>query len=734
MEVNINWNKFKSDRYRPLAVEDIPDFKPGTIAYDDYWDEQDNRCIKGYKPTPYMPRITGEHYFYLNMCKIELLKKGASRKTMDSPFYRELDRRLFGEIQDAKRNKFGLIIGKPRRVGLSVVGSTSTAYELLFHQGNKIGVAAGQEDKAQDFYEKVKDLLKNIIPEYRSGILVKNKELIKLGYEDRVNKQTEEKGLLSQLFMKTMYAKPTGFEGKTLSMVIFEEAGLFVDIIAAYKSTEPCFKEGMIQFGTPIIYGTGGDIEKGSKGYKAMWNKPKVYNLKKVLVTAVDYYPGDGIPDEKTKKIVSFFDFRTGRTNGKAAELHILKERAEKEGSEGFIKHIQSYPLKESDIFIKNSGGYLNRKKLNAQMRNQDNAPHLKTKGRLEWVTNDPQTKKLISVARNLKEIDKIHLSRKSKLVFKEDEELGTIHKILDPIDHKNMPYCPDIGGCDSYDEDNPGEHASLGATIIYRCFYAMNKPHDLPVAYILDRGTADQDDEFYSQTLRLSVWYGIELLVEYTKIAIINYFKDVGAEEYLKARPDLTGHGYSSRAKNEYGFKMPNQYAWTLTLRLMKAEVNMNFNNIWFLEILEHLVDYGESNSDLGSAYGMCMVSKLDLFGDISEGIDVAEHEPSVIDGMGFYDKVDGELVYTTYGAADAINYQNEIDEFDFRKNPNIRAFDPEYDLEGSQKEEYNKTQVSAKEEILKRRNEVLSKYGNDVMAFVIEEHKRDIDAIEEN
>ena len=727
MKVNIDWDKFDSQRYRPLVTDEIPNFKPGSISYDDYWDEQDERCLNGYKPAPYMPKISGEHYFYLNMNKIELLMKGATRKTDEYPFYRELDRRLFNEIKGAKRDKYGLIVGKPRRVGLSWIGALEAEYELLFHKGNKIGIAAGQDDKAQDFYDKVKDLLKNVREEYRSGVITKNSELIKLGYTEYINKQKEEKGLGSQMFMKTMYAKPTGFEGKSLSMVIFEEAGLFEDIVAAYKSTEPCFKDGSIQFGTPIIYGTGGDIEKGSKGYKQMWNaKESVYNLKKLLVLASDYYPGDGIPDKATGKTISFFDFRTGRTNSKAAELYILKERQEKEGSEGFIKHIQSYPLKESDIFIKNSGGFLNRKKLNAQMRNQDNCPFERKIGRLEWHTKDPQTKKLIAVARDLKEMDKIHLARGSKLVFEADDELGTINKILDPLDHSKLQYNPDIGGCDSYDEEIAEGTGSLGASIVYRCFYGMNKAHDLPIAYILDRGTSDSDDEFWSNTLRLSIYYDIQLLVEYTKVGIINYFKDVGATQWLKERPDLTGVGYNSKAQNTFGLRMSNQHSWALTLRLLKAEVNLNFNNYWFMEILEHLVDYGDSNSDLGSALGMVMVAKLDLFGDISDGIENAPEDGNVIDDMGFYDMVNGELIFRTYREAELDKFPE--DPFEVR---NVRAFDPEYDLEGEEREQFHQAQVDTKKEIQKRRENVLSNYSNDIMAFTLEEHKR---RIEEN
>lgn len=727
MKVNINWDKFDSNNYRPLVTEEVPNFKPGTISFDDYWDEQDRRCIEGFKPKPYMPKITGEHYFYLNMCRISLLKKGATRKSLDYPFYRELDRTLFDNIVDAKKHKYSLIVGKPRRVGLSYVGSATSAYELLFHVLNEIGVAAGQDDKAQDFYEKVKNLLDNIRPEYRSGIITKNSELIKLGYTDYYNKQKVEKGLRSSMYMKTMYAKPSGFEGKSLSLVIFEEAGLFEDLIAAYKSTEPCFKEGSIQFGTALIYGTGGDITKGSKGYMEMWKaKRETYNLKKVLVLATDYYPGDGVPDEETGETVSFFDFRTGRTNSKLAYEYIIKERAEKEGSEGFIKHIQSYPLKEADIFIRNTGGLLNRKKLNAQLRNQENCPFERKKGFLEWHTNDPQTLKLVSIARSLKEIDKIHYSRGSKLKFVEDDELGTINKILNPISNKvNLPYHPDIAGNDSYDEDDPGDHASLGATIIYRCFYGINKPSDLPIAYILDRGTADSDDEFYSQTFRLCVYYNTKLLVEYTKIAIINYFKDVNGHEFLRERPDLTEFGYNSNAKNQYGFKMSNQHAWALTLRLLKQEVNLNFHNYWFPEILEHLIGYGDENADLGSALGMVLVDKLDLFPVISEGIDKSPTDNNLIDGMGFYKIVNGEAIFTTYGEETSQNISE--DPYDLSVH-NIRGFDPEYDLEGEEREMYYKHMKEQKDNIQKKRKEVLEKYGNDPMAFTIEEYNRQL------
>jgi len=523
--------------------------------------------------------------------------------------------------------------------------------------------------------------------------------------------------------MKTMYSKPTGFEGKSLSIAIFEEAGLFMDLIAAFQSTEPCFKEGSIFFGTPLVYGTGGDINKGSKGYKTLWSKPHLYGLKKVFISATDYFPGDGVPDEDTGKSVSFFDFRTGKTNSKEALKHILKERALKEGSEGYVKHIQFYPLKESDIFIKNSGGLLNRKKLNAQTTRLDSSPYLQKTGTLEWITKDEQTLKLVSRAKNLKERDKIHFQRKSKLVFVEDEKLGNIKKILDPIDHSKLPYNPDIIGCDSYDDQVAEGKGSLGATVVYRVFCGINQPYDMPIAYLLDRGGSDNDDEFYSATFRLAVYYDTKMLLEHTKILIKNYFLDIGGEAHLKERPDLESSGYNSKAVNTYGLKMPNQYAHRFITKLLRKEVNENWNKIWFEEILNHLIDFGDENADLASAYGMVLAYKLDMFTELTDGIEDEEGYTDPLDEFSSWVMEDGQMVFKSY--QDQYKEKNG-DPYGYEEKKSI--FDPEYDLVGVQKDEYQNNQLSYEDKIKQERDAIFEKYDQDVMSFTLNEIHKNI------
>jgi hypothetical protein len=451
-----------------------------------------------------------------------------------------------------------------------------------------------------------------------------------------------------------------------------------------------------------------------------MWNNPQKYNLKKVFVSATDYFPGDGIPDEKTGESISFFDFRTGLTNSEAAYEYIIKDRAEKEGSEGYVKHIQTYPLKEADIFIKNSGGLLNRKKLNAQKNRLDDCPYPITRGRLEWQDTDPATMKLIARAKNRKEKDKIHFARGSKIKFVEDDEIGTVVKLMDPIDHSKLPYNPDIIGIDSYDDEVEENKGSLGGTIVYRCFHGVSKAYDLPIAYILDRGTSDDDDEFYSDTFRLCVYYDTQALLEYTKVVIKTYFEGVGGLSHLKERPNLEGQGYNSRAVNQYGFKMSNQHAFKLITKLLRSEVNENWNKIWFEELLDHLIEFGESNSDLGSAYGMVMIHKLDMFGYLSEGIDEDDNDSDPIEDFGAWVVENGIPVFKSYGQ----RFGNEDNDFGTNS-----IFDPELDLTGEERKEYQHQQIRTSEHAKKEQEDIMAKYGNDVFSFVMEQHHKTLE-----
>lgn len=71
----INTEEFspEANRFRLNALrgnECYIDEPKDSLAYKEYWDEQEYYCRNGYSVGGV--RITGEHYFYLNFCQIKL--------------------------------------------------------------------------------------------------------------------------------------------------------------------------------------------------------------------------------------------------------------------------------------------------------------------------------------------------------------------------------------------------------------------------------------------------------------------------------------------------------------------------------------------------------------------------------------------------------------------------------------------------------------------------------------
>lgn len=722
MAVTIIDNTFNAQRFSPLVYDEkiikySQSLRYGTLDFDDFWDEQDYRCINGFKPKG-MHDITGEHYFHLNMNKIEMLPQGASRKILHAPYYRELDNRLFKITYDAKKNKYGLIVGKPRRVGLSEFGAVQIQTEMLFNAGNRVGICAGKQEKAEGFYKKVISLFNNVNPQYKTAILLRNDKILKLGYTDIINKQAVESGILSEMLIRTMFVDAAGFEGESLSVVIFEEAGLFPNLVASYKSTEPCFKEGSIQFGTPLIYGTGGQIEKGSKGYMDMWENHKAYNLEKVFIPAYEYYPGDGEFDEKTKiQQPSFFDLKTGKTNQEAALKHILAQRKiASQSKEGITKHIQSYPIKESEIFIKSKGGVLDRIILNNQLMriDEEQVPVDIRLGRLDWVDDDITTK-LLQRCKDTKEKTKLRISRGSKLKWVDDPN-GVIQKLADPINHDDMEHKPDIASCDSYDEEveENSKTASDGATLVYRTFAGPSREYNYPIAVLAERGDSSSDDTFYENNVKMAIYWNYELLIEYSKIAVLNYFKDVGAEKYLKLRPDLRKELGPTKAKNEYGQRMTPDVK-ILGTKLLKTEVKENTHKNWFRNVLIDLIDFGDKNTDIAMCYLLIVLYKLELFDSIVED-DMGDYDfgENIYDSMTYYDFDErGNCIVKTYGG---------------NENDGLVAWNPDNDMSEYDKMELKRKRDKEKEDQLKIREEHNRKVKTSLEDIVKEEIMRNL------
>ena len=567
--------KYNPDVYRPVALNGHPDLNTESVAYEEYWARETERCLYGYKPKGYN-KISGKYYYYLNYYRI-LGNDGTkgNRKTLIYPWYRDMDHEYFDLFDQCKEENKGMIVIKARDKGFSYMNSGILAHEFTFFPHSEVGIAAGLQVTADAFFDKVKKGVNNIHPNFRHSWLKDTDTMLKAGYKKK-NKdgKWEVGGYQSVIHCRTM-DNPEVYKGERLSVMVFEEAGEFKSLMNAYMSSKACFMDGDVQFGVPVVGGTGGDIEKASKDFMEMYYEADAFNLINIFIPASKVYYG-------------YFDMATGQSDMEGAEEKIMNVRSKLQvtGKEkAYNLHIQNYPMTIEEAFLKTKSNFFDLSLINMQrskiLSNVDFEYQIQS-GYLEW--NDKGG------------------------VSWEADPYGPVKILHHPVpDTSGL----DIGGIDSYDQDEAGKSDSLGSAIIYRRFMNMDSPGDCVVAEYTDRPrTAEQ---FWDNCLKLAVYYNAKMLVEYTKIGILDYFRRNNALKYLKEKP-VTAHSPGTLTRNRYGVHM-NKQVKALMIDVIDGYIKTNAEDIWFIEILNELADFGLRNTDRAMAFGLCLLHNLDNF-----------------------------------------------------------------------------------------------------------------------
>ena len=567
--------KYNPDVYRAVAINGHPDLNTESVAYEEYWARETDRCLYGYKPKGYN-KISGKYYYYLNYYRI-LGNDGTkgNRKTLIYPWYRDMDHEYFDLFDQCKQENKGMIVIKARDKGFSYMNSGILAHEFTFFPHSEVGIAAGLQVTADAFFDKVKKGVNNIHPNFRHSWLKDTDTMLKSGYKKK-NKdgKWEIGGYQSVIHCRTM-DNPEVYKGERLSVMVFEEAGEFKSLMNAYMSSKACFMDGDLQFGVPIVGGTGGDIEKASKDFMEMYYEADAFNLINIFIPASKVYYG-------------YFDVKTGQSDMEGAEEKIMEDRTKLQDAgkeKAYNLHIQNYPMTVEEAFLKTKSNFFDLSLINMQrskiLANVDFEYQLQT-GFLDW--NDEGGVDWFADAN------------------------GPV-KVL----HHPMPEVSglDIGGIDSYDQDRAGRSESLGSAIIYRRFMDMDSPGDCVVAEYTERPrTAEQ---FWDNCLKLAVYYNAKMLVEYTKIGILDYFRRNDGLKYLKEKP-VTAHSPGRLTRNRYGVHM-NKQVKALMINVIDDYIKTNVEDVWFIEILNELADFGIRNTDRAMAFGLCLLHNLDNF-----------------------------------------------------------------------------------------------------------------------
>ena len=570
--------KFDPQRYRPVPNNGHPDLNTDSVAYQEYWAKETDRCMNGFKPKG-MKKISGKYYFYLNYYMI-LGNDGTSgnRKTLIHPWYRTMDHEYFDTIEVCKEEGKGMIVIKARDKGFSYMNSGAVAHEYTFYPFNDVGVAAGLQVTADAFFDKTRKGLNGIHPNFKHSVLKDTDGIMRSGYKQK-NKdgKWEIGGYQSNIICRTM-DNPEVFKGERVSLMIFEEAGEFKKLKNAYMSSKACFMDGDIQFGVPIVGGTGGDISKASKDFMDMYYSHDAYNLIPVFIPASKAYYG-------------FFDINSGKEDEKGAREKLITDREDIQKSgdnEAYNLHIQNYPLTVEEAFLNTHSARFDIALLNAQrsriLSSKDHRSQIQ-KGYLDW-----------------------ELGKGEPTVKWRPHPTGPYKILTHPEpDYKNL----DIGGIDSYDQDQAGASDSLGSAIIYRRFANTDMSSDYVIAEYTDRPKKKED--FWDGCLKLAVYYNAKMLVEYTKIGILDYFKRMNALKYLKEKPE-SAHNPGTKTRNRYGVHM-NKQVKSLMEDLIDDYLRESAQDIWFLDLIDELANYGLQNTDRAMAFGLCLIHNIDNY-----------------------------------------------------------------------------------------------------------------------
>ena len=286
-----NSSKFRQSAIRFKESGSYCLYPIGTSEYTQFWDEEKRRCLEGYT-APDGDYISGYNYFYLNYCPIERIvyedkmnKKGQMEKVrsrkIDFPDFYDYDYYYFQAIDNAEELGKHLCVLKSRRKGFSYKNASLACRNYYLIPNSKSYIYASDETflLGDGIMSKV-SMYMSFIDENTAFAKKRtvNKTLHKrAGFYAKDEYGNEiEMGYKSEIIAKSLKDDPSRVRGKAGKLIIFEEAGSFSELGAAWSIARPSVEQDGIAFGLMIAFGC---VCAGSRVWTADGNCVNIEDL-----------------------------------------------------------------------------------------------------------------------------------------------------------------------------------------------------------------------------------------------------------------------------------------------------------------------------------------------------------------------------------------------------------------------------------------------------------------------
>lgn len=517
---------------------------PGTYEYRVFWEEVRDLCLNGFTNSKGI-RITGNHFFYLNFCRINAVDDKLGKKTEMFPRFIDLDYDYFHMIEYCENNQKSLLAVKGRRQGWSYKAAALCAWEFTFFPSSNSIIGAFLKSFSQETMRMAIDDLNwlNSHTEFRKQRNPDLADNIMARYQADIGGVKVWKGYKSSVRAISFKDNPTAAVGKSASKLILDEGGVFPNITETYSYTEPLIKAGSRYSGVAVIFGSSGNMDTGSKYFYDMFVNPRKHNMLEFVdpensqkTTAYFSTAARGREGMCMNPLSKWFNQPMidgdGNSNEEAAadDIAFLRYNA-KGGLDPRALHgqITQFPLTWREAFLRDKGAIFASPEMLEWLAELETTPSLR---------NQTETGELIFKDGKVEfqPSDKAYIT--SFPTVKEEDNNGCV-AIWERPETVNgeVPYALYVAGCDPYDQDKSGS-GSLGSFFIYKRFLKAGSTHDIIVAEYT--GRPQFADQFYENCRRLCMYYNCKVLYENQLKGLKGYFEQKNSLHHLWEQPQI--------------------------------------------------------------------------------------------------------------------------------------------------------------------------------------------------
>ena len=616
----------------------VPEFRVGSSLEREWYLEQLDRMTNGLL---YRGRyINPLYYFFLNFMIFEVPvfdKNGFVIDTKISyPTYTRIDEYIFDIMWQAKQYGWYVSLMGGRGIGKSYIFESVINREYITKPGSISIISGTSESIVSEAWSKmtatIEEFEKMYPPlkqkRYRTGdkwYYAAEEIIDETGTSLNGQKSQIKKVVYGKNADKTRGGRPSvqlieefaAFPGKgnlgNLKDVFSQSKGSWTIGGSLYK----CFV---------MLSGTGGSVHNDDA--KELFTNPEQYNI-----YPIDEWEGlkSGIFIPVNYKLTGTWE-KDGVPDFKAADEGVTERRRLVKGdSELYRNEIQEYPLNLREVFMKRGKNLFNQDKLSEAWLNIDQGYMPKPeRGFLDWILHK-ETKQIQGVE-----------FRKS--------DFGNVYIVEHPSKTKDGGFYTDlyINGIDSIDmgkNDSVSNDGSKLCSLIKKRIIDgeyHETTSNIYVAWYNERSDEVRDD--YETALKLTLYYGAKINLEWTRVNIFEYFRNKGYEHLFMKRPSIAISNRNQNKKNSLR-GTPGSHEMAVHMdEKVRQYINDHHMEIAIMPIIEQCRDYNQLDRtpyDMVVAMGLCELADSDYMGKGAKAVDVNLSDEFV--PLGYYIDSDG-------------------------------------------------------------------------------------------